>query len=324
MQRPKACGYGKSTIGSDSRWFSTRRPRAPKRLCRDGRGQSPGSRENIPLRLRETSRRRFRHSRSGDEYGSAAGKKFAVKGVETSLPTAPVPTNRLLAMLPGEDRRRLEGELQGVAVRPGQVLQRQAERVQRVYFLHSGLCSIGRETASGQTVEVASVGNEGLVGITAVLGNAAQDGTQTTVIVGGDASWMSFAALRREMNRRGSLHDLVQRYLQAFVASLVTAAACHALHRVEQRLARWLLEAEDRLRTTEIPLTQETVASLLGVRRASITVATTILGRLGLIEHAHKRIRLHDRVGLQVLACECYAATRLSLARLLVSPRGAR
>ena len=226
-------------------------------------------------------------------------------------PTLPVPGNALLAALPFVVREQLAGDLQAVTIRPGQVLQRQGERVESLYFLHGGLCSMSRETASGQTVEVASVGNEGLIGITAALRGGAENRTHATMIVDGEASCISVTAFRREMNRRSALYDTVEQYVDAFVADLVITAACSALHSIEQRLARWLLEAGDRLRTGEIPLSQETVASVLGVRRASITVATTNMDHLGLIEHAHKRIRLLDRAGLKALACECYSATQL-------------
>lgn len=235
--------------------------------------------------------------------------------MKTPPPTVRALTNGLLASLSNEDRGRLARDLQAMAIRPGDVLQRQGEPAERIYFLSSGLCSIRREAASGQTVEVASVGREGLVGISAALGNGAENCTHATIIVGGVVNWIGVAAFRREMNRRGSLHDIVERYVEAFVANLVITAACNALHSIKQRLARWLLETGDRLGTSEIPLSQETVASALGVRRASITVAATILDHLGLIDHAHKRIRLRDRAGLQAVACECYDARRL--ARLL-------
>lgn len=232
--------------------------------------------------------------------------------MRTSSPIATPLTNWLLASLPDEDRRRLGRDLLAVTIRPRQPLQRQGERVQRIYFLHSGLCSMSRETASGQTVEIASVGKEGLVGISAALGNGAEDSMHTTMIVGGEASCMSVDAFRREMDGRGSLHDIVQRYLHAFCSSMMIEAACKALHPIDQRLARWLLETGDRLQDDVIPLTQETVASALGVRRASITVATSILEHLGMVEHAHRRICLRNRPGLATLACECYDALRLA------------
>ena len=237
--------------------------------------------------------------------------------MRTSSPSSTPLTNWLLASLPAEDVQRLAHELQPITVRAGQVLQRQGEGAKRIYFLHGGLCSLSREAASGQTVEVASVGYEGLVGISAALAGDGEASTHATMIVGGDASWISVAGFQREVNRRGSLRDIVQQYVRALVESLVIAAACSALHPIDQRLARWLLEAADRLRTSEIPLSQDTVASVLGVRRASITVATTILDHLGLIEHAHKRIRLHNRAGLEAVACECYHATRST--RLVVN-----
>lgn len=214
--------------------------------------------------------------------------------------------NRILNLLSDQEAQRLGGELRPISLHAGQSLQEQGEEIQRVYFLHGGLCSIRRETAKGQTVEVASVGSEGIVGISAAFGEAADDNTHATMIVAGEASWMSIAAFRSEMNRRGTLARIVQRYAQQFMSSLEVEAACHALHPIDQRLARWLLEAADRLQTREIPLTQETLASVLGVRRASVTVAAASLERMGLIRHASRRIQLHDRRGLEALSCECY------------------
>lgn len=217
-----------------------------------------------------------------------------------------VSSNRILSSLADQEAQRLAGDLRTISIRAGQSLQQQGEELQRVYFLHGGLCSIRRETAKGQTVEVASVGSEGIVGINAAFGAATDDNSHAIMIVGGDASWMSAVAFRSEMSRRGALSRIVQRYAQEFISGLEVEAACHALHPIDQRLARWLLEAADRLQTREIPLTQDTLASVLGVRRASITVAAAILERMGLIRHASKRIRLHDRHGLEALACECY------------------
>lgn len=225
-----------------------------------------------------------------------------------TLPAIPMPVNRLLALLDRPEIERLAADLHAISIRPGQSLQRQGAGIERVYFLHGGLCSISRETFRGETVEVASVGSEGVVGVGAAMGKDAEDNTHATMIVAGDASWMNVAAFRREIDRRGLFHDVVQQYVREFVSRLEIEAACHALHPIDQRLARWLLSTADRLNTSEIPVTHETVASVLGVRRASITVATSILEHLGLVEHGHRRIRLRDRHGLKALACECYDA----------------
>lgn len=217
----------------------------------------------------------------------------------------PDATNRLLAALPQTDRQRLASSLTPVSLRSGEVIQRRLAPLQKVYFLHGGLCSIAAAMADGQQIEIASVGNDGLIGIKALLGVEAADETEATMLVGGDADWISVEAFRHEVSLQGAVLAAVRRYLHRYVADLETSVACNALHPVEKRLARWLLQAQNRL-GNDLPLTHDTLATVLGVRRASVTLAATALHRSGVIDYGHKRISVRDRRGLEISACECY------------------
>jgi CRP-like cAMP-binding protein len=128
---------------------------------------------------------------------------------------------------------------------------------------------------------------------------------------------MDARVFHREMNRGTAFKDLIHRYGQAFVESLMQSVACNALHPVEKRCARYLLDIRDRVGRDEFLLTQDVLATMLGVRRASVTLAAGTLHRAGLIDHAHKHIIIRDPAGLEAAACECYALVKGHFARLL-------
>jgi CRP-like cAMP-binding protein len=127
---------------------------------------------------------------------------------------------------------------------------------------------------------------------------------------------MDVGSFRRELGRRGPFYDVVNRYAQAFVASLMQSVACNALHAIEKRCARWLLETHDRVGRDAFPATHELLATALGVRRASVTVAVTALHRAGLIDYGHKRIVIRNRRELEAASCECYSLVTGYFARL--------
>jgi CRP-like cAMP-binding protein len=166
-------------------------------------------------------------------------------------------------------------------------------------------------------VEVATVGNEGFIGINAVFGSNRMLGAALVKIPDGAALAMSISAFQREMKRQGAFSQVINRYAQGFVASLMQSVACNALHSVEERCARWLLTMRDRIGGNDFPLTQEFLAVMLGVRRPSVTLAVGALQRLGLIDYGHRRIVILDRAGLESASCECYAVVKKHFARLL-------
>ena len=225
--------------------------------------------------------------------------------------------NKLLARLPADDYRRLLPDLETFGLRPKRVLLKPHVPVQKIYFLGGGVCSITQVTADGQIAGVAMVGNEGLVGMTPFGGDPESGETAVVEIADGHAQVMDEKVFRREMERRAAFHDLIHRYARAFVASLTQSVVCNALHPVEKRYARCLLDIRDRVGRNEFALTQDALAGMLGVRRASIALAAGALHRAGLIDNSHKRIVISDPTGLETAACECYAVVKGHFARLL-------
>jgi CRP-like cAMP-binding protein len=225
--------------------------------------------------------------------------------------------NKLLARLPADDYRRLLPDLKTMTLHPGRVLVKPHTPAQKIYFLEGGVCSIVQVTADGQTAGVAMVGNEGCIGMTAFGGDPESGHTAVVEIADGDAQAVDAKAFQREMDRGTVFKDLIHRYAQAFVESLMQSVACNALHPIEKRCAKCLLDIRDRVGRDEFPLTQDVLATMLGVRRASVTLATLALHRAGIIDNVHKSIIIRDPAGLEATACECYALVRAHFARLL-------
>jgi CRP-like cAMP-binding protein len=158
----------------------------------------------------------------------------------------------------------------------------------------------------GSMVEVATIGREGAVG---VIG--ASDGTRvpSMTMVQGEAETcyrMTAEGFRREMERRGAFYELITRYQQALVGFIMQSTAWNAVHALEQRLARWLLMARDRMGSDEFPLTQDFVAMMLAVARPSVTVVAGTLQKAGLITYRHGRVKILDGEQLEAASCECY------------------
>jgi CRP-like cAMP-binding protein len=238
--------------------------------------------------------------------------------VNDSAHASPLPSsNKLLARLPADDYRRLLPELETINLRPGHVLVQPHAPVQKIYFLGGGVCSIAQVTADGQIAGVAMVGNEGCIGMTAFGGDPESGQTAVIEIADGDAQVMPAKTFQREVDRGTLFKDLIHRYAQAFVESLMQSVACNALHPVEKRCARCLLDIRDRVGRNEFPLTQDVLATMLGVRRASVTLAAGALHRAGIIDNVHKSVIIRDPAGLEATACECYALVKAHFARLL-------
>jgi CRP-like cAMP-binding protein len=229
----------------------------------------------------------------------------------------PTSRNELLARLPTDDYRRLRPFVDVVPMSTHQILQKAHEPVERIYFPGGGVCSITQVMADGQMAGTAAVGKEGFIGIGALFEGDLENGEALVEIADGDVQVMGVTVFRHEMERRGPFYDVVCRYAHAFVASLAQSVACNALHPVEKRCAKWLLESHDRMGRDAFPLSQEVLANMLGVRRASVTLAAGTLHRAGLIDYSYKRIVIRNRTGLEAASCECYAAVKGYFARLL-------
>jgi CRP-like cAMP-binding protein len=190
------------------------------------------------------------------------------------------------------------------------------EPVRDVYFPGGGFVSMLTVLEDGTMVEIATVGREGITGLPAAL-NGDMSVSQTIVQAETDMCYrMPVTAFHEEMDRRGVLYDLVNRYHHALVGMIMQSTACNAIHSVEQRLARWLLMAQDRVEATDFPMTQEFVAMMLGASRPTVTVVAGTLQNAGLITYHRGHATIVDRERLEAAACECYRASTELLKRV--------
>ena len=241
----------------------------------------------------------------------------------TSSEPRPPPAfrNLLLAGLPAEVQDRLSPDLQVINLKLRDFLYKPGEPTDYVYFPGGGFCSLVTVLHDGGMVEVATIGREGMVGVDAALNGGRL--SSSAVMVQGETDIcyrMTAPRFRHEMDRRGAFYQVITRYMQALMGTVMQATACNAVHSVEERLARWLLMAQDRMASDEFPLTQEFVAMMLGATRPTVTVVAGTLQRAGLITYRRGRVKVIDRKKLEVASCECYKATTTLLAAALSRP----
>jgi len=246
----------------------------------------------------------------------------------TGAPTAPdVPAestdgqstplrNGILSALPDGELRRLLPELTTVSLDSGQVIYEPDEPIDHVYFPVDAVISVISVLSDGSTVEVATVGNEGMAGVAAFLG-ATSAPHRSLSQVPGTAARLPAAVLRDVAHRNGALADRLRRYTQALLNQIAQTAACNRMHSIEARCARWLLMMHDRAQVDHFQLTQRFLAQMLGVRRATVTVAAGRFQQAGLIRYRRGKITVLDRAGLEGVTCECYAVVRRQYERLL-------
>ncbi|MBD2508565.1 Crp/Fnr family transcriptional regulator [Nostoc muscorum FACHB-395] len=226
------------------------------------------------------------------------------------------PANNLLAVLPPADYERLVPHLKLVKLSNRQVLYEPGEPITEVYFPNKAVVSIITTMEDGSTVEAGLVSNEGMVGIPVILG----DNTTTTtasVQIPDSAMQMDADILKSEFNRGTALQSLLLRYVQSMYTQIAQGSACNRLHKLEARLARWLLTVSDRLQSEEFPLTQEFISQMLGVRRAGVTEAANILSQAGIITYHRGQINILNREALEKTSCECYQIIEDEYIRLL-------
>jgi CRP-like cAMP-binding protein len=233
----------------------------------------------------------------------------------SSSPTPEI-NNRLLAALPREDFQRILPHLQTVPLKVRQMLHKHGGAVREVYFPNSTVCSMTTVMADGSMVEVATIGNEGMVGINAFLGDDVTPGSTMVQVGNGTAVKMGIAAFRREVRRNGAFQNIVNRYAQALVATMMQSVACNILHPLRQRCARWLLSTHDRIHSDEFGLSHEFLAIMLGAQRPTVTVVAGTLQKAGLIHYKHGRLVVQNRKGLEAASCECYGTIRGHFERL--------
>ena len=229
-----------------------------------------------------------------------------------------VPGNRLLAALPPNVMEQLAPELETVPLRSREVVQEIGRQAEHVYFPHSGMGSIVIHMGGGVNVEAATVGNEGMLGVSYLLGDTLAT-EQTMIQLPGEASRLRLRVLRAEFDRDDRLRMLLLRYSQLLMGQIAQGSGCNRVHPIEGRCARWLLSTHDRVAGDEFPLTQDFMALMLGVRRAGVSVAQHALQQDGLISYTRGQVTILDRAGLEEIACECYAVIRQRFERFFVS-----
>jgi CRP-like cAMP-binding protein len=223
--------------------------------------------------------------------------------------------NFLFEALPSDTRDRLRAHSHAVALSLREVVVQPHERIQYAYFLTSSIVSVLYTTENGASAEMGVVGKDGMVGAAVLLGGESTC-SQAVVAVAGEAIRVPAELLLHEFEANLTVRQVLLRYMQALITQISQTAVCNRLHSVEQRLCRWLLFCLDRSNNSDLHMTQELIAHILGGRRESVTVAAGNLQDLGLIDYCRGRISILDRCGLEAAACECYRVVADEIARL--------
>jgi CRP-like cAMP-binding protein len=213
--------------------------------------------------------------------------------------------NRILASLPEDEFASLARNLETVRLEKGEVVYITGDRIRYAYFPVGGLFSLFSTTETGSTVEIAMVGNEGMVGLPVILKNGTTP-YEVTVQIPTEAFRIKAEVLQEEFNKGGALQEQVLRYLNVLIAQVSQLTICNRFHTLELALSRWLLTAQDRVNSDSLNLTQETISQALGVPRTGVTMAAGTLQRAGLIRYSRGKIVILDRLKLEANSCECY------------------
>jgi CRP-like cAMP-binding protein len=227
--------------------------------------------------------------------------------------------NRILAALPLPERRQVLDLATRVTLDVRTVLFEPGGVIDAVYFPTDGVISLVTPLQSGAIVEVATIGNEGIVGIPLVhplTGFAVRAITQ----VAGHSLRLDAEVFAESVANSRAFQVLVDRYTQALFGQIAQAAACNRIHSSEERLSRWLLMSQDRVGSDQFTITQEFLAQMLGARRSTVSVSAGILQRAGLIRYSRGHVTIVDRAGLEAVSCECYAVIKAELDRVAPIP----
>lgn len=217
--------------------------------------------------------------------------------------------NKILGALPQYEFNRLVDHLERVHLEKGEDVYMAGDTIRYAYFPVTGLLSLDSTTANGDTIELANVGNEGMVGLT-VINKTRIISYDVTVPVATDAWRIKVEVLQEEFDRREGLHDLVLAYVSMLMTQISQSAVCHRFHTLEEALCGWLLVVHDRVNSNTLNLTQELISNALGVPRTGVTVAAGSLQRAGLIRYSRGKIVILDPAKLEDKACECYRIIR--------------
>jgi CRP-like cAMP-binding protein len=224
--------------------------------------------------------------------------------------------NHILRSLPPEVRVRLSPHLRLVSLPLGTILYESGGRMPHIYFPTDAIVSLLYVLDNGASAEIAVVGNDGAVGVSLFMGGE----TTTSRAIVQSAGWayrLTGARLKREFGLHGDLMYVLLRYTQSLITQMAQTAVCNRHHSVDQQLCRWLLLSLDRLSSTELIMTHELIANMLGVRREGVTDAAGKLQKLGVIRYRRGRITVLNRPELERLCCECYGVVKRETERLL-------
>src|SRR6202050_4988967 len=245
-----------------------------------------------------------------------ASLPMASRSPEASLPRQSPRQNHLLNALPAEDYKRIAPHLELVPLKLGDILYEPGIKLRYVYFPTTAIVSLLYVMEDGASAEIAIVGNEGILGISLFMGGETTP-SRAVVQSAGDGYRLKAQLLKDEFGRFGPFLRLLLRYTQALITQMAQTAVCNRHHSVDQQLCRWLLLSLDRLSSSELSMTQELIANMLGVRRVGVTRAAGKLQELGVITYQRGRIAVLDRPALERLCCECYAVVKKETDRLL-------
>lgn len=220
-----------------------------------------------------------------------------------------VPTNRLLAALPRSEQTLIHPRLERVPLVFGENVYRPGEPIRDVYFPEIGIVSLLSSVDDNCTIEVGIVGDEGMVGVPVFLG--VRDASSTAVVQGaGSAFKMAIGDFSKSSADAPAFQRLLLRYLHSLFTQISQSAACNQFHRIDERLARWLLMTSDRMHANEFQITQEFLSNMLGVRREGVNKAAGILQERKLVSYARGNLKITNRQGLERAACKCYEIIR--------------
>jgi len=229
-------------------------------------------------------------------------------GERTNAAGKPV-SNRILLAIPDAEYRSIRPHLEYLRMPSHRSLHEPHEKLRFVHFLNQGLISLVVVMEDGRTVEAGIVGNEGVSGIAAAVG-LMRGPLREIVQIAGDGFRVRVAELRKTLESTPQLRNIVGRYIMVMGMQVAQTAACNRLHRIEQRLARWLLMAQDRLDSGSLLITHDFLATMLGTDRPSVTLAAGVLQKLHLIDYTRGAVKILERLKLEKFACECYGIIR--------------